>query len=751
MYSPQRLDPWLGQSIGDRQRYRLDQRLGGGGMGEVFLATDTILDQPVAVKLLDSKLVPGELRRRFEQEVAVVTALRSQHIVPVSDYGITPEGYPFYVMEYLQGQTLGQLLRRESVLPVERAIGIISQVCAGLQLAHQGVNLRVGKTTASGRVKVIHRDLKPDNIFLVPTALGELVKLLDFGIAKIRSDQVEHTNVTRMFLGTYRYAAPEQFEVGRSLDERADIYSLGIILYEMLTGTDPFGIANRENQMTGAAWGVAHLSKSVIPLRAQPGCQRLPRKLDRVVMRCLQKAPENRFSSVVELSQALHQAVPGSNDRDWELNEFPEEKIALNPPSAPAPTCINLSSPLADDITLSITQNYARSVAAVSNQSSVSAKRVGLPRKPSLLLASAGVAAVLVLSLIAYYFRQSSALVALQARNPSPEPTTSSQFTSQPDQPATKEPESAATKTLSGHADTVWAVAVAPDGKTLFSGSFDKTIKRWSLQTGKLLQTLTGHSDAVRAIAPAQNGQFMATGSSDKTIKIWNLRSGDLLRTLPADLSVNTGHAGPIWSISISPDGKTLVSGSYDGTVKVWDVATGDLLRTLPDHYDSVWSVAITSDSKTLASASYDGTIKIWDLQTGSVLRTLSGHTESVRSIAISPDGRTLASASWDKTIRLWNLQTGQLLRTLSGHNDRVLAVAFSPSGETFVSSSIDRTLKLWDVPSGKLLRTFSGHTDWVTTIAFSSDGKTIVSGSKDKTIKIWRWEGGGERLKHEG
>ena len=143
----------------------------------------------MALKLLKDTLVTsGELRKRFEREVALCAALKSDHIVEVSDYGVTPEGHPFYVMEYLRGQSLGQLLRRERRLSVERTVSIITQVCGGLQLAHEGVTLWRDGATVSEHIKVVHRDLKPDNIFLVPTTLGELVKILDFGIAKIRQD-----------------------------------------------------------------------------------------------------------------------------------------------------------------------------------------------------------------------------------------------------------------------------------------------------------------------------------------------------------------------------------------------------------------------------------------------------------------------------------------------------------------------------------------------------------------------------------
>ncbi|MEA5622353.1 serine/threonine protein kinase [Nostoc sp. UHCC 0251] len=313
MKSPPSSNSWNGRFVGDNQRYRLDRRLAGGGMGEVFLATDTRVGQQVALKLLkDTLLASQEMRKRFEREVAVCAALQSDHIVKISDCGVTPEGFPFYVMEYLRGQTLRQLLLREKRLSVERTVKIMAQVCQGLQLAHQGVTLQRdgGKTTE--HIQVVHRDLKPDNIFLVPTDLGEWVKVLDFGVAKIRSESSENsniTNITSTFIGTFRYAPPEQIQSDKNLDARGDIYSLGIILYEMLSAADPFGISIKGSHISEASWVLAHAYEPPKPLRSQPGCEHLPVQLEAVVMKCLHKNPANRFATVEELNQALQAAA----------------------------------------------------------------------------------------------------------------------------------------------------------------------------------------------------------------------------------------------------------------------------------------------------------------------------------------------------------------------------------------------------------------------------------------------------------
>ena len=305
MSSPYPTNPWLGRSLGDNQRYRLDRRLGGGGMGDVFLATDTRVGQQVALKLLKDNLVESpEMRQRFEHEIAICAALHNEHIVKIMDSGVTPEGYPFYVMEYLRGITLGELLRAEPRLPIDRTANIISQVCNGLLQAHQGVDLPGGEHIEA----VIHRDLKPDNIFLQPTDLGEWVKIVDFGIAKIRYKDRQNQTLTHTFLGTLRYASPEQMMGDRELDARSDIYSLGVILYEMLSGADPFGFNIQPRPMSEASWIIAHTSEQPISLRAQPGCDRLPANLEAVARRCLEKNPDLRFSSVGEFNLAL-QAV----------------------------------------------------------------------------------------------------------------------------------------------------------------------------------------------------------------------------------------------------------------------------------------------------------------------------------------------------------------------------------------------------------------------------------------------------------
>ena len=220
-------------------------------------------------------------------------------------------------------------------------------------------------------------------------------------------------------------------------------------------------------------------------------------------------------------------------------------------------------------------------------------------------------------------------------------------------------------------------------------------IRNNTLTDFTLAQTLTGHSDWVDSVAISLDGRTLASGSEDKTIKIWNLATGQLIRTL-------SGHSSGVNSVAFSPDGRTLASGyDWDKTI-IWNLATGQQIRTLSlsghSSYSSVNSVAISPDGRTLASGGRGKTIKIWNLATGELIRTLSGHSNFVNSVAISPDGRTLASGSYDQTIKIWNLATGELIQTLSGHSGWVMSVAWSPDGRTLVSGSRDNTIRIWRV-----------------------------------------------------
>ena len=215
-------------------------------------------------------------------------------------------------------------------------------------------------------------------------------------------------------------------------------------------------------------------------------------------------------------------------------------------------------------------------------------------------------------------------------------------------------------KTLKGHSDPVWSVAISPDGQLLASGSLDETIKIWNLGSGELLHDLTGYSNPVRSVAFSPDGQLLASGSLNK-IEIWNLESGKLLRTL-------NGHSDPVMSVAISPDRQLLASGSDDKTIKIWNLGSGELLHDLTGYSNPVRSVAISPDGQLLASGSWDGTIKIWNLESGKLLRTLSGHSSLVWSVAFSPDGQTIASGGGcsfsecnkDYDIRIWGGRGGE-------------------------------------------------------------------------------------------
>jgi WD40 repeat protein/tRNA A-37 threonylcarbamoyl transferase component Bud32 len=284
-------------------------------------------------------------------------------------------------------------------------------------------------------------------------------------------------------------------------------------------------------------------------------------------------------------------------------------------------------------------------------------------------------------------------------------------------------------RTLSGHSDVVKSIAISPDGQLLASGSYDKTIKLWSLRTGELLHTLSEHTHRITCIVISRDGQLLASSSYDKTIKLWALSSGELLQTL-------VGHPGRVRYISFSPNGQTLIS-SGDEEVKVWAVRTGKLLRTIAGNSGSARLVTFSPDGYSCAVGSLDGSLELWNPHTGKQLRSISSQSSGITSIAFSPDGHTLASGS-STAIKLWNPSTGKQLQAFPPQSNGTASIVFSGDSKTLANGS-SKIIELWNWHSGKRLCTLSGHSKPVEAVTFSPDGNILVSGSSDQTIKIWQ------------
>jgi WD40 repeat protein len=285
--------------------------------------------------------------------------------------------------------------------------------------------------------------------------------------------------------------------------------------------------------------------------------------------------------------------------------------------------------------------------------------------------------------------------------------------------------------TLEGHTKFITSCAISPDGKRIVSGSGDKTLKIWDLESGAELATIKGHTKEVKACAISPDGRRIISGSADMTLKVWDVETG-------AELALLEGHTDDVFSCAISPDGKRIISGSWDNTLKVWDLDNGTELATLKGHTEGVISCAISPNGKRIVSGSADKTLKVWDMENKAELATLIGHGNYVNSCAISPDGNRIVSGSWDKTLKVWDMENGVELATLEGHIESVNACAISPDGNRIVSGSEDKTLKIWDMETGAELATFRGHTSGVYSLAISPDGKHIISSSGDETLKVW-------------
>jgi WD40 repeat protein/nucleoside phosphorylase len=282
-----------------------------------------------------------------------------------------------------------------------------------------------------------------------------------------------------------------------------------------------------------------------------------------------------------------------------------------------------------------------------------------------------------------------------------------------------------------GHAGWVNSTAFAPDGRTALSAADDLTLRQWDLGSGECLRVFRGHSSFVSSAVFAPDGRTALSAAYDHTLRLWDLASGTCL-------CVFEGHTGWVNSAAFAPDGRTVLSAADDHTLRLWDIASGECLRVFQGHSSNVNSAAFAPDGRSALSASRDHTLRYWDLASGECIRVFAGHSDFVNSAAFAPDGCTALSAADDRTLRLWDVASGECLRVLRGHASRVSSAAFTPDGHTALSAAYDYKLGLWDLASGECLRVFQGHSGRVTSAAFAPDGRSALCTSWDHTLRLW-------------
>ncbi|OAI41529.1 hypothetical protein AYO40_00410 [Planctomycetaceae bacterium SCGC AG-212-D15] len=285
---------------------------------------------------------------------------------------------------------------------------------------------------------------------------------------------------------------------------------------------------------------------------------------------------------------------------------------------------------------------------------------------------------------------------------------------------------------LEGHQSFVTSVAFAPDGKTLASGSWDKTVRLWEAVTGKEIRRLDGHEDQVSSVAFTPDGKVLGSGSRDATVRLWDVATGKETRRLK--MPGPGGCRSEVKALAFAPDGKMVATVATENfvthSVRLWEVATGKEVR----RFDGV-SVAFAPDGKILASGDDGGAVYLWDAATGKEIRRLDGHQEMVESVAFAPDGKTLASGGWDKTVRSWDIATGKEIGCFVGHQHEVASVVFAPDGKTLASQSWNNTVRLWEVATGQEIHRLPLQN--MIKVAFAPDGKALSSAEK-VTIGLW-------------
>ncbi len=698
------LEPWP-----EVEGFEVLEVLGRGGMGVVYKARQLDLRRVVALKMIQTGRGDATNLSRFRAEAGALARLTHPNIVQIHEVN-QHAGRPYLVLEYVPGGTL----RRECGPPQDprRAAEVVRTLAGAVHFAHtQGV---------------VHRDLKPGNVLLTRDGVP---KVTDFGLAKFHAVLGDETAVMAMgvptpsdqVLGTPQYMAPEQAD-GRlgAVGPRSDVYALGVILYELLTGRPPFdGPAPVEvvRQLLG--------EEVLSPDRLQP---RLPRDLVTICLKCLEREPGRRYATAADLAEDLRRF----------LKREPIKARPVGYVGSLARWCRR--HPARAALTAALVVSLASGLAAVTWLWRLAERHSVLAREERREAVAARHEAETNLNQARanlYFSQLAQARLEWRLNNIAEVHNLLKQCEARGEERPRWE-----WNYLNGltHSDLltlpnvhleVTALAFSPDGRRLLAAGGNPfgdpvgEVKVLEIEgDGHGGHVLRGHRHLVTDAAFSPDGRLVASAGMDNTVRLWDAGTGKELRAF-------TGHTHWVDRVAFAPDGGLLASADVASNVRVWDVRTGEAVRTLPGR-----GVGFSPDGRALAVCSGAGT-QFWGPRTGEKLREIAAPGTR---LAFSPGGRLLAVGSdGGLAVQVFDAVTGAPLCALAGHSGPVMGLAFGPDGRSLATASADGAARVWDARSGVLQRVLRGHTGRVACVGFHPCGRFLVSGGHQPgDVKLW-------------
>ena len=751
-------------------KYRVLSLLGEGGMGTVYLGLqETPIARQVAIKVIKRGMDSREVLARFGAERQTLALMDHPCVAQIYDADITADGRPYFIMEYVQGVPITDYCDR-NVLGCKDRLILFQQVCSAVHHAHQR--------------GVIHRDIKPTNVLVTLKDGKPTPKIIDFGVAKAISQRLQEQAVFTelgMLIGTPEYMSPEQAESSADVDTTSDVYSLGVLLYELLTGALPFetkdlrkaGLAEiqrviREDEPPRPTTRLSSLGLLALENAKKRRCdvpsliRQLRGDLDWIVMKTLEKDRTRRYSSASEFAADIGRYLANepvaahAPEIRYLARKFVHRHLGLVAAGAAVALALLIGAMVSFTLYLRAVgeqqraelESYSADLIAAEMQS-----RAGETEDAKVKLASTSPA------LRGWEWRhlmaridQSTATIYVPEFSGPDIHIRSREMRFSADgaqlfsygNSFLRSWDLATKRVMTDLSGLGRILALGPHGRTILVGpqldffadppTEGFVLRIYDVSSRQVLSVLRGMTGnpgegAISAdggmVAVPQDYQDIFNRNHSTPVMVWNAHTGDLIARLE-------GHSRGIGSLRFSPDGRILATGSWDETIRLWDLASRTATLILRQK-SPVSAISFSRDGRLLASGNLSGTICIWDTGTGQLQTNWKTTTPGIVSaVEFSPDGRILATSA-GSTIALWDVSTGRLVRDLGGHTP-ANALAFHPTAPRLYSAGFG-VIKEWDLGERTLIDDANAP---VEAIAVSPNGKWLVSGSKDGKMRIY-------------